>query len=87
MTFDTQFNAWFPHVSPDGMRVVYIAYYKEDLLPGEHLPDKRVQLRMIPAEGGKEEILMEIFGGQVSINVNSWAPDSTKFAFVQYSFD
>jgi len=26
----------------------------------------------------------ELFGGQGTINVNSWSPDSKKFAFVSY---
>ena len=36
------------------------------------------------AGGGKPRVLAELFGGQGTINVNSWAPDSTKFAFVSY---
>lgn len=30
------------------------------------------------------QILTEFFGGQGTINVNSWSPDSKKFAFVSY---
>lgn len=84
MTFDEDRNSWFPHISPDGEKVVYLAYRKGDLEPGEHLPDKNVEIRMIPAAGGKPETLLEIFGGQGSINVNSWSPDSAQFAFVSY---
>ena len=84
MTFDEDWNAWFPHISPDLSKVVYLAYRKGDLEPGQHLPDKNVEIRMIPAEGGKPETLLKIFGGQGSINVNSWSPDSSKFAFVSY---
>lgn len=29
-------NCWFPHVSPDGQWVVYIAYGKDDMNPGDH---------------------------------------------------
>ena len=29
-------------------------------------------------------MLAKIFGGQGTINVNSWSPDSTHFAFVSY---
>jgi len=48
-----------------------------------------VQLRMIPLPGKKLkqqpiQTLTQFFGGQGTINVNSWAPDSTKFAFVSY---
>ncbi len=84
MTFDEDLNSWFPHVSPDGRKVLYICYHKGNLLPGEHLPDKDVLLRMIPSEGGKPETVAELFGGQGTINVNSWSPDSRKVAFVSY---
>ncbi len=84
MTFDEDLNSWFPHISPDGKKVIYICYRKGDLLPGEHLPDLNVLLRMIPAEGGEPRTLAELFGGQGTINVNSWSPDSRKVAFVSY---
>ena len=29
-------------------------------------------------------LLVTFFGGQGSINVNSWSPDSRKFAFVMF---
>jgi Tol biopolymer transport system component len=32
----------------------------------------------------KAEVLVKFFGGQGTINVNSWSPDSKKFAFVSY---
>lgn len=52
MTFDEDLNSWFPHVSPDNKWVVYVAYHKGDLKPDEHLPNKNVVLRIMPAEGG-----------------------------------
>ena len=84
MTFDEDRNAWFAHVSPDGQQVVYIAYRKGDLEPGQHLPGKHVELRLMPAQGGRPETLCTLYGGQGTINVNSWAPDSHRFAFVSY---
>lgn len=84
MTFADDMNSWFPHISPDGTKVVYIAYHKGDLFPGQHLPDLNVEIRMIPAEGGEEKTLVTLFGGQGSMNVNSWSPDSKKFAYVSY---
>ncbi len=84
MTFSGDWNAWFPHLSPDGTKVVYVAYKKGDLKPGEHLPDKNVEIRMIPAEGGEEKTLIRLFGGQGTMNVNSWSPDSRKFAYVSF---
>lgn len=84
MTFDTDMNSWFPHISPDGTKVVYIAYHDYEVAPGDHTANQNVELRMIPAEGGKPETLVKLFGGQGTINVNSWSPDSKKFAYVSY---
>ena len=50
----------------------------------EHLPNMRVQLRMINADGTDDHRLLSFFGGQGSINVNSWAPDSRRVAIVLY---
>ena len=83
MTHD-EFNNWFPHVSPDGSQVVFISYKKGDVEPAAHPPNKNVQLRLMPAAGGDFKVLAELFGGQGTINVNSWAPDSKRFAFVSY---
>lgn len=85
MTNDKTRYAWFPHVSPDGQHVVYLCFHKGDLEPDQHLSGKHVEIRMMPAEGGESKLLLELFGGQGTINVNSWAPDSERFAFVSYS--
>lgn len=87
MTFDEGYNSWFPHVSPDGKDVLYIAYYKGDLKPHEHLANKNVELRIMPAEGGIPKTLAKLFGGQGTINVNSWSPDSRYVAFVSYRIE
>jgi len=84
MTFEAERNCWFPHVSPDGRQVVYIAYRKGDLEPGQHLAGKDVELRVMPAEGGEGRTIARLYGGQGTINVNSWSPDSAKVAFVSY---
>ncbi len=84
MTFDETRNSWFPHVSPDGKSILFITYYKGDLEPGQHLANKNVELRIMPAAGGEPKTLVKLFGGQGTINVNSWAPDSKRAAFVSY---
>jgi Tol biopolymer transport system component len=84
MTFDGDNNAWFPHVSPDGRQVIFITYRKGDLAPDQHLPNKNVELRLMPAAGGTPKTLVKLFGGQGTINVNSWSPDSKRLAFVSY---
>jgi TolB protein len=77
------FNNWFPHPSPDGKWLVFLSYDKE--VKG-HPENKDVTLRLMPLTGGKIEVLAKLFGGQGTINVPSWSPDSRKLAFVGYQF-
>ncbi len=77
-------NCWFPHVSPDGNWVVYIAYGKDDVAPDDHPANKNVELRLIPAHGGISKTIVKLFGGQGTMNVNSWSPDNHTIAFVSY---
>jgi Tol biopolymer transport system component len=87
MTFDETRNSWFPHISPDGKQVLFITYTKGDLQPHEHLANKNVELRIMPTAGGEPKTVANLFGGQGTINVNSWSPDSKRVAFVSYRFD
>jgi hypothetical protein len=77
-------NCWFPHVSPDSKWVAYMAYGKNDVLPGDHPPNRNIEIRFIPAEGGISKTIVKLFGGQGTMNVNSWSPDSRTLAFVSY---
>jgi TolB protein len=77
-------NCWFPHVSPDNQWIVYIAYGRDDVNPGDHPANKNVELRLMPAEGGEARTIVKLFGGQGTINVNSWAPDNRTIALVSY---
>ena len=77
-------NCWFPHVSPDGNLVAYIAYDKNDVEAGNPPPNKNVELRFVPAEGGASKTIVKLFGGQGTMNVNSWSPDNRTLAFVSY---
>jgi len=77
-------NCWFPHVSPDGQWVVYIVYAKGDVEPGDHPANKNVELRLVPSAGSESRTIAKFFGGQGTINVNSWAPDNRTIAFVSY---
>ncbi|WP_008827200.1 TolB family protein [Haloplasma contractile] len=86
MTKD-DFNNWFPHISPDGEKVVFISYYKDQVAPGDHPANKDVKIRMMSANGGDVTTLLDVFGGQGTMNVNSWSPDSKEFAFVTYKLD
>ncbi len=87
ITLDETRNSWFPHVSPDNQKVIYIAYAKGDVQPGDHPAGKNVEIRIISArQGGEEMTLVKLFGGQGTLNVNSWSPCSRYFAFVSYEY-
>jgi len=80
LTDDERVN-WFPHISPDGRSIVYLSYP-----PGTtgHPANKDVILRFMRPDGGGKRDIASFFGGQGTINVNSWAPDSQRFAYVAY---
>jgi Tol biopolymer transport system component len=80
LTFDERVN-WFPHLSPDGQSIVFISYPHGTT---GHPPDKDVILRYMRADGSGQRDIVAFFGGQGTINVNSWAPDSKRFAYVAY---
>lgn len=81
---DFDANNWFGHVSPDGKHVIYLTFAKGELEPNEHLPNMYVSLGMMDYDGQNKKKLLDLFGGQGSINVNSWAPDSRRIAYVKY---
>jgi len=74
-------NDWFPHISPDGQWMVYLAYEKG--VTG-HPGGKDVELRLMSMKDKSNKLLAKLFGGQGTINVPSWSPDSLKVAFVSY---
>jgi len=76
-------NDWFPHISPDGNWMVFLSYEKG--VTG-HSPDKDVTLNLMSMTDKKVRVLAIVFGGQGTINVPSWSPDSTKLAFVSYEY-
>jgi len=76
-----QYNNWFAHPSPDGKWIVFLSY--EPDVKG-HPENKDVMLRLMPAGGGEIRVLAKLFGGQGTINVPSWSPDSSTIAFVSY---
>lgn len=81
LTNDERVN-WFPHFSPDGRWVVYISFP-----PGTtgHPANKEVILRRMRPDGSEQADIVSLFGGQGTINVNSWSPDGKRFAYVEYS--
>ena len=78
---------WFPHFSPNGKWMLVFSFPKGT--ENHNGKMEGVVLRIMPAPGktlkpAKLETLITFFGGQGTINVNSWSPDSKKFAYVVY---
>ena len=79
---DDEFSNWFPHPSPDGKYLVYLSYLEDQ---GEsHPPMKDVALKLFDLSKMEIKTLATFTGGQGTINVPSWSPDSKQFAFVSY---
>lgn len=73
---------WFPHLSPDGLLASYVSFP-----PGTegHPENLDVEVKVVRTGDWSPTVhRWPVFGGQGTLNVNSWAPDSTRFAFVAY---
>lgn len=85
MTFDSYSN-WFPHISPNSKTAVIISYVEDQ---GQSHPFGRmVKLRLLDLESKSiSDLTPEFYGGQGTINVRSWNPSGTKFAYVRYELE
>jgi len=79
---DDEYNNWFPHISPDGKWIVLLSFLKSEVAPADHPFYKHVYIRLMPAAGGNPKVIAYVYGGQGTINVPSWSPDSKRIAFV-----
>lgn len=79
--FSDDLNNWFPHISPDGQWMVFLTFEAD--VKG-HPENKNVMLRLMSLSDKKITVLAKLFGGQGTINVPSWSPDSKQLAFVSY---
>jgi TolB protein len=78
-----EYNDWFAHPSPDGKWIAYISF-GPDIPSDSHPADKDVMLRLMNLETKEVQVMAKLFGGQGTINVPSWSPDSKRLAFVSY---
>jgi len=84
VTFDN-FQNWFAHLSPDGKQFIMISYPPE--VPATSHPHNQwVMLRTMPVDGKETKVAAFLYGGQETINVPSWSPDSKRVAFVSYTY-
>jgi len=85
MTFD-DYSTWFAHIRPNGKEAVVISYIKDQ--KQSHPFGHQVKLRMLNLKSKKiEDLTEEFYGGQGTINVPSWSPDGSKFAYVRYELE
>lgn len=73
---------WFPHLSPDGEHAAYISFPTGTL---GHPADLNVEIKIVHVQDWSTPLhTIALFGGQGTINVNSWSPDGRRFAYVSY---
>ncbi|HYO24255.1 MAG TPA: hypothetical protein VEQ85_04835, partial [Lacipirellulaceae bacterium] len=80
------FQNWFPHISPDGKWIAFLSFPPE-VAADDHPFYKQVTIRLMPVGGGPARVLAHLYGGQGTINVPSWSPDSKRIALVSNSAD
>jgi Tol biopolymer transport system component len=80
ITFDS-FHNWTPHPSPDGKSIVFISYPPDVTT---HAANKDIALRILSPADNKIRVLTNLVGGDGSMNVPNWSPDSKSLAFVSY---
>jgi TolB protein len=76
-----EFNNWFPHISPDGKRIAFVSYGL-DISSEDHPFYKQIYIRLMGLDGKNPRVIAYVYGGQGTMNVPSWSPDSKRIAFV-----
>jgi len=86
MVVSDSLEDWFPHISPDGAKLVYLGYPAGT--PTHNPRDVAIEIKLVAIEhdqvAASRKTLVKAVGGQGTMNVNSWAPDSMRFAYVTY---
>lgn len=76
-----EFSNWYPHLSPDGRRLVMLSC--DGRLKGPpHNED--VMLRIFTLADKRVTVLAKLIGGQGTIDAPSWSPDGRRLSFVSY---
>ncbi len=86
MVVSDRLEDWFPHISPNGKDLIYIGYPSGT--PTHNPRNVHIEIKLVAIDHDKvastQRTLVEATGGQGTMNVNSWAPDSMRFAYVTY---
>lgn len=76
-----EYKNWTPHPSPDGLSIVFLSYNPDVTT---HAANKDIALRVLSTGDGKIHTLVNLVGGDGTMNVTNWSPDSKSVAFVSY---
>jgi Tol biopolymer transport system component len=82
-----EWEDWFPHISPDGKQIIFLSFPPGTKGHNDRMDGVVLRMMAVPQQNGKASpirTVLKIYGGQGTINVNSWSPDSKRFAFVEY---
>lgn len=79
------FHDWFAHLSPDGQSMIYVSF-PTTVAANSHPMNQRVLLQLQQINSRETKVLAYIYGGQGTMNVPSWSPDSKMIAFVSYTY-
>ena len=74
------FNDWYPHVAPDGKQIVFLSYARGVM---GHAMNRDVSLRLLDPATGDVRKLVDLFGGQGSLDSPSWI-DKNHLGFTSY---
>jgi Tol biopolymer transport system component len=85
VTSDAATQDWFPHPSPDGRWLLFLAT-AAGKTPFDG--DQEVAIRILPLDGSAPQnaeprTLLTLAGGNGTLNAPPWAPESSAFAFVR----
>jgi TolB protein len=73
---------WFPHLCPDSRWASYVSFPSGTV---GHPADLDVVVKVVATSDWSAPVQSyPVFGGQGTINVNSWSPDNSSFAFIAY---
>jgi TolB protein len=84
VSFD-DYNDWFAQISLDGKQMLYVSY-PPTVPASSHPRNQRVMIREQDLASGTMRVLAHLYGGQGTMNVPSWSPDSSSLAFVSYTY-
>lgn len=79
VTYDGMNNV-FPHVSPDGQRIVFLSYEGST----KYQEKARAALRIMSLSDNSVKLLARFGGGRGSLSAPPWSPDGKQVVFISY---